>query len=578
MTTEGETDTLTGEPLAEDHAAQTEGIRKSERLKSGTEKGRAYRIGILIAQMKSINKRLNKQVEFVDSLLEVCNIDAINKEMISMEKTYTEYTEAYARSCGLTSDLTDDEIKSAEELDPNQLAALMEEMDTKYMDCKVRVCNLLLQEEKKHPLVDKASSKSSRSSASGSRSSRSSGRSRRSDRSIRQQAKVAGLKAEAEAMKKTKEAELAAELSRLEQKIKKAEAKEKVYSSFEENLKEEEDLKFQKGIETCTKTHTKNKTHIETNKVQHSNNIETHTETDKHPTTVSELSTTEQLQTAIIDMMKIQSAPKPELDVFSGDPLEYMYFKASFKEVVEATVNDQRGRLTRLIKYTTGEAKELIQHLVHADHRDCYDVAISLLDKEYGSPHLLTVSYLKKLRNWGSLKENDTTEFKKLYRFLIKCQTYKKDKLLLELDSTEMIRLIISKLPQGQQRRWSRKAVETRRSLREAGFDDLVRFIENEVEILSDPAYSRAALAELPQMKSNITRFENSPSVQLDVVDENCYQCTLCGNMHDIEECKVYIGKDIDQRHKTIFHHNLCFSCLKPRYPFRKKLHRGEEM
>ena len=217
MSTNGETmDAPIGESHTDDHTAPIEGTRKSERLKSGTEKGRAYRIGMLIAQMKSTNKRLNKQVEFVDSLLEVSNIDAINKEMISMEKTYTEYTEAYARSCGLTSELTDDEIKSSEEFNPSQLAASMEEIDSKYMDCKVRVCNFLLQEEKKHPPVDNVSNKSSRSSASGSRSCRSSHRSCRSNRSLRQQAKVAGLKAEAEAMKKTKEAELAAELSRLD--------------------------------------------------------------------------------------------------------------------------------------------------------------------------------------------------------------------------------------------------------------------------------------------------------------------------------------------------------------------------
>ena len=56
-------------------------------------------------------------------------------------------------------------------------------------------------------------------------------------------------------------------------------------------------------------------------------------------------------------LLKQQGAPEVEIDVFPGDPLEYHYFMEIFKEVVEKRIEDPRGRLTRLIKYTTGEAK-----------------------------------------------------------------------------------------------------------------------------------------------------------------------------------------------------------------------------
>ena len=133
--------------------------------------------------------------------------------------------------------------------------------------------------------------------------------------------------------------------------------------------------------------------------------------------------------------------PPPDLDAFFGDPLEYFYFKTSFQEVVEAVVPDQRGRLKRLIKYTTGDAKELIKHLVHADSRNCYGKAIALLDKEYGSTHLISCRYqkIRELRQWETIKQHDTVSFKKLYRFLLKCQTYKIGGRLAELDSIDMI-------------------------------------------------------------------------------------------------------------------------------------------
>ena len=77
-----------------------------------------------------------------------------------------------------------------------------------------------------------------------------------------------------------------------------------------------------------------------------------------------------------MEMKKLQCAPKPDLDEFSGNPLDYCYFRASFKEVVESTVPSQSGRLNRLLKYTSGEAKDAIQPFVHSDPHTCYDKAL----------------------------------------------------------------------------------------------------------------------------------------------------------------------------------------------------------
>ena len=262
-------------------------------------------------------------------------------------------------------------------------------------------------------------------------------------------------------------------------------------------------------------------------------------------------------QTAILDMIKLQSAPKPDLDDFSGDPLEYLYFRANFKEVVESAVKDQMGRLTRLIKYTSGDPKELIKHLVHADPSNCYDKAILLLDQEYGNPHILSCSYLKELRLWKPVKENDAAAFKKFYRFLLKCQTYKSNNRLGELDSTDMIRVVISKVHASHQNRWLRKALEIRRRYeKEADFNDLVKFFGREAEVLSDPAYSRDALADTNSIRTFSTQCISK--------DLSFIECPLCKSAHDLEDCEEYLQKDLDQRHKIIFQERLCFGCLNP--------------
>ena len=44
------------------------------------------------------------------------------------------------------------------------------------------------------------------------------------------------------------------------------------------------------------------------------------------------------------------------------------------REVVESEIEDPCGRLTRLIKYTTGEAKELIKHCIEQSANNGYEI------------------------------------------------------------------------------------------------------------------------------------------------------------------------------------------------------------
>ena len=57
-------------------------------------------------------------------------------------------------------------------------------------------------------------------------------------------------------------------------------------------------------------------------------------------------------------MMKQQSAQEIDFDVFDRNPLDLYYFMAVFREAAEKKIEDPRGRLICLIKYTTGEGKD----------------------------------------------------------------------------------------------------------------------------------------------------------------------------------------------------------------------------
>ena len=93
--------------------------------------------------------------------------------------------------------------------------------------------------------------------------------------------------------------------------------------------------------------------------------------------------------------MKLQTAP--EVDIFDGNVLNYHHFMALFKEVVEFKVEDSRRRLIRILNYTSGEAKEPINHSIQWPSNEGFKYAKYLLEKVYGNPHKIPASYRKKL-------------------------------------------------------------------------------------------------------------------------------------------------------------------------------------
>ena len=88
-------------------------------------------------------------------------------------------------------------------------------------------------------------------------------------------------------------------------------------------------------------------------------------------------------------MIQQQAVPKAELQCFDGNPLEYNHFADLFREVVEKWISEPEGRLLRLLKYTRGEAQDLIKHCVEEPSYMGYSHAQELWRKRYGDPHVM---------------------------------------------------------------------------------------------------------------------------------------------------------------------------------------------
>ena len=98
-------------------------------------------------------------------------------------------------------------------------------------------------------------------------------------------------------------------------------------------------------------------------------------------------------------MMKQQSAPEIDLDVFDGNLINFHYFMVVFRESVKQKIEDPHGRLTRLIKYTTVEVTDLIKNYIQLSAKDDHEAAKDQLYQLYGDPHRVIAAYRKEMKH-----------------------------------------------------------------------------------------------------------------------------------------------------------------------------------
>ena len=91
------------------------------------------------------------------------------------------------------------------------------------------------------------------------------------------------------------------------------------------------------------------------------------------------------------ELLNMLSIPKLELDKFAGDPLDYQRFMAIFDESVGSKVADDQIKLTRLLQYTTGQAKAAIKNCSLIGGSPGYSKARKILQSIFGNSILYLV-------------------------------------------------------------------------------------------------------------------------------------------------------------------------------------------
>ncbi|KAJ8034436.1 hypothetical protein HOLleu_21277 [Holothuria leucospilota] len=98
------------------------------------------------------------------------------------------------------------------------------------------------------------------------------------------------------------------------------------------------------------------------------------------------------------EYLRLLNLPKVELEVFHGNPLHFHQFIKAFEANVDKVCDDDDFKLSRLMQYIAGPAKEAIRGCQLIGGTGGYAQARSILDSRFGDPHLVTERLLRELK------------------------------------------------------------------------------------------------------------------------------------------------------------------------------------
>ena len=155
------------------------------------------------------------------------------------------------------------------------------------------------------------------------------------------------------------------------------------------------------------------------------------------------------------------------------------------------------------------------------------------------------------------IKPGDAAAFRRLFNFLVKCQSLQYSNNQNPLDTPDVICMILSEVPGFLQDRWNKNVRKIRKSqARKPGLLDLTNFIEDKMALVNYPLFSREAIRQYEDEPLNPLKPKKTPSYAIKETSGNerreTSKCPICEGQHDIEERTTILEQAVEDRGKTI--------------------------
>lgn len=191
----------------------------------------------------------------------------------------------------------------------------------------------------------------------------------------------------------------------------------------------------------------------------------------------------------LVKQKKLTHLPQRDIPVFSGDPLEFKSFIRAFDYTIHDKTHNDNDRLYYFEQFTRGEPRDLVRSCQHMSPYQGYSEARKLLAYHYGNELKILSAYMNRALNWPQIKPDDAKALHSYSLFLTGCNNAMQDfDQLREIENPTNLRIIVSKLPFKMREMWRVSAFDIQEaSGKRPRFADLVRFINRQAKIASDP-------------------------------------------------------------------------------------------
>ena len=159
--------------------------------------------------------------------------------------------------------------------------------------------------------------------------------------------------------------------------------------------------------------------------------------------------------------------------------MRYPRFIKGFEIHVERRVKDHDERLSFLIQYCRGAAKEAIENCVMLPPEQGYREAKDILRKNFGQKHIVVRALIDKVVKGPQIRASESDKLSQLPRDMKNCilnsehMHYKAD-----INSMDTLRRVVMRLPPHLQAKWDEESIRLIESGMEPEFSHPTEFVE----------------------------------------------------------------------------------------------------
>jgi hypothetical protein len=146
------------------------------------------------------------------------------------------------------------------------------------------------------------------------------------------------------------------------------------------------------------------------------------------------------------ELLTMLNLPKVELDCFDGNPLQYHSFMTVFDDTVDKVVREGTTKLTRMLQYTSGAAKEAIRSCAIMGGEKGYELARRILHERFGNDLLISEKTIAALNSGKPVRS--ASDLQALSNELVNCNiTLTRMGSVQEINSQRFIASIVDRIP-----------------------------------------------------------------------------------------------------------------------------------